>query len=341
MPTPSEIRIMHVNAGSSGSGVDITDHVLFSSARFDALSGAGIGTFSLTIKDVERDTTFFANDEVKTGDEIRLFLNDTQYYGGYIQQIGRTFAFPAVDTRVLGDVTTRYFTLRGSNYNVLFDRLVAHNPDNHYAKFDSLPGTTTAGDIVTQLWTDYTDLDTSEFNVTTYVDNVNQVRRFEDKFSFVNDGEQGIPTREEMKWISFFNGAIYYFDAEKNLHYHAPEKVFAPWGFSDRPNKRSVRSLKAAGHSWVPRTGFGNSTPPRTSPRSSMTSSCGAGQRPRRTWKATRASTSPVARTPCLRASTGVGSWESHSSASWGPRTRSMNTPRPSCRPTTQTFRPA
>ena len=247
MPLPSEIRIMHVNAGSS-FGTDITDHVLFSQCRFDALSGAGIGTFNLTIKDVERTTTFFDNDEIKVGDEIHLFLNDTQYYGGYVQQVGRTHAFPAVDTRVLGDVTARQFTLRGSNYNVLFDRLVAHDPDNHYHKLDDLPGDAIAGHLVTKLWQDYTDLDTSEFNVSAHVNNVGQAQPFEDaRWAWFNDGEQGIPAREEMKWISLYNGAIYYFDAEKNLHYHAPEKVFAPWGFSDRPNKRSVTVSQSSG----------------------------------------------------------------------------------------------
>jgi hypothetical protein len=251
MPVPSEIQIKHYQAGSSAAsaGADITDHVLFSQCRFDAMSGGGIGTFSLVLKDVERDLTFFHGDDIKTGDEIRLFLDGTLYFGGFVSQIGYTHAFPAMDTRVLGDVTARQFVLRGTNYNVLFDRLVGHNPDNHYAKLPSLPGTAIAGHLVTKLWEDYIDLNTtSMWDVTSKVDNVGQAQPHLDaRWAWLNDGEQGLPARKNMEWISLYNGAIYYWDAQKRLHYHAPEKIFAPWGFSDRPNKRSVLVSQTGG----------------------------------------------------------------------------------------------
>jgi len=239
MPTPSEISVMHRAAGFGGSGVDITDHVLFSNARFEAQSGAGIGTFTLTLKDTGRDLGFMQNDTATTGDEIMLDLDGTRYFGGYVQQVGRTFAFPVVDTTDLDDVTSRYFVLRGSNYNILFDRLVAHRDADHFHALPAEDGDTQAGDLVTKLWTDYIDTP-SGFNVSTFVDNVGRVHPYDAKWGFFNAGEQGITARQEMAWISYYNGAIYYFDANKRLHYHAPEKVFSPWGFSDRPNKRSV-----------------------------------------------------------------------------------------------------
>jgi hypothetical protein len=241
MPTPSEVEIFHVsNSGSEFSdGQNITENVLFSTAKFEAQSGAGVGTFNLTLKDVNRDLDFAYNEEINTGDLIMLDLDGTRYFGGFIQQVGRTFAFPVVDTTLLSDVKERFFALRGSNYNILFDRLVAHNDADHLHALPAEAGTTQAGTLVTKLWNDYIDKPVG-FNVTSKVDPVGRVHPYDANWGFFNGGEQGIPARQEMDWISYYNGAIYYFDANKRLHYHAPEKVFAPWGFSDRPNKRSV-----------------------------------------------------------------------------------------------------
>jgi len=241
MPTPSEIIIYHRSAESAafGLGQDITDHVLFQTARFEAQSGGGIGTFSFTIRDRDRDLSFMDDEQINTGDQILLYLDGVRVFGGYIQQVGRTFAFPVVNTVDIEDVTARYFTIRGSNFNILFDRLVGNRPADYLKAFPVEAGTTMAGTLVTKLANDYIDLPAG-FNTSLYVDDVARIHPYDADWNFVNAGEQGKTFREEMEWVRLYNAAIYYFDANKNLHFHAPEKVFAPWGFSDRPNKRSV-----------------------------------------------------------------------------------------------------
>ena len=223
MRVPSDITITY-------DGNDITDAVLFSSARFEAQANAGIGTFNITIKDPNRIHEF------TTGKEVVLSLDGYPYYGGYLTQKGSTFAFPAVDTTI--PVTTRQFQLAGVNYNALFDRLVSRNPADYTTNIPGEPGTSKAGYLVEKLAASYLDIP-SGFNTTTYVDDIGRADPDAVVFAW---NTQGTTWREQMQRISTFNGAIYYIDASKNLHYHAPESVFSRWGFSDQPNRIAVTS---------------------------------------------------------------------------------------------------
>lgn len=228
MPVPSDVTIRI-------DGIDRTDVVLYAGTRFSASANAGIGTFSMTLKDVARNQSY------TNGDIVELELDDKRYFGGFLMQTNRNFAFPVVDTTVLANVTSRQFPLRGTNYNVLFDRLVAHNPANHLVRLPLRPAGSLAGNLVKELWDDYIDLPAG-FDVTTFVDDVG-VADPQGEFAWVNGGEQGVQARREMEWVSQKNAAIWYFDADKKLHFHSPESVFARWGFSDRPNNASVSSL--------------------------------------------------------------------------------------------------
>lgn len=229
MPLPSTVKI-EVN------GVDITGSVIADSARFSAQASGGVGTFSFTVRDRDQIHSFV------TGQEVVLTLDNKRYFGGYLMQVESTFAFPVVDTSNVGAVTAREFKLTGVNYNALFDRLVVRNTSD-YLHFipDSYPPSTQAGFLVKRLVNNW--LDVPSGITTTYVDDVGNVIPDEgEDFVWVRGGEQGVSWREEMEWVSLFNGAIYYIDAAKRLHYHAPESVFSRWGFSDRPNNLTVSS---------------------------------------------------------------------------------------------------
>lgn len=224
MPVPSNVKI-------ECAGQDITNRVLYSSARFEGQANAGVGTFSLSIKDVDRTSEF------TTGDEVVLTLDGKRYYAGYLMQHGGTFAFPAVDTSVVTEVTTRQHNLTGVNYNVLFDRLVSYNHTDPKKVLTTASTSTLVGTLVKDLAGNHVDLP-SGFNTTSRVEDIGPVEP-------LNTGNwdwatPGATFREQMETVNKNYGAIYYFDASKRLHLHAPESVYSRWGFSDRPNRRTV-----------------------------------------------------------------------------------------------------
>lgn len=222
MPVPSDVEITH-------NGNYITNEVLYSSAHFSAQASAGVGTFSLQVKDVNRTLSFV------TGDTIELFLDGKKYFAGYIMQNGRVFAFPVVNTTTLANVTARQFALRGTNYNVLFDRLIVRNTANYLISMPTYPAGTMAGAAVRNLALNYLDIP-SGFDVTTHVDDVGLI----DPQGASLIANQGDTWRKSLETVSMKNGAIYYIDADKKLHFTSPESLFSPWGFSDRPNNLSV-----------------------------------------------------------------------------------------------------
>jgi hypothetical protein len=223
MAVPSNVQITY-------AGQDITSNVLYSSARFDAQASAGVGTFQFDVKDTARTLNFI------TGKEVTLLLDGKKYFSGPLMQVGRKFAFPAVDTTNLNTVTTRQFTLSGTNWNSLFDRRVTRNPQDYYHYLPARPASTTAGALLREFCEKYLDL--TGINSTTYVDDIGTSHPGEE---FLWKA-QGTTWREQMEWLSLFNGAIYYIDADKRLHYHSPDDLWAAWGFSDRPNNASVTS---------------------------------------------------------------------------------------------------
>jgi hypothetical protein len=230
----SRIAITIAPATAPGTTTEIQQYVSYRSARFDQTSNAGLGGFEFTV--VDRDQTL--GDLLVIGSHIRVHIDDSPQFGGIIMQVSRTFAFPAVDTTVVEDVTTRQFVVRGVSYNVYFDRLVARNTDDYYNALPTFAAGWGAGQLVEYLADNFLDLPTG-LNTTTYVDNVGEAEP-DGLFAWKNGGEQGIPWRTQMEWVSLKNGAVYYIDPDFYLHYHAPASVFSPWGFSDRPNNLSV-----------------------------------------------------------------------------------------------------
>jgi len=227
MPVPADVQIEY-------DGTDITDHVLYSSARFEAQASGGVGTFSFGIRDIAQEMSFV------TGKEIVLTLDNKRYYAGYLMQNGATFAFPAVDTTSVAAVTTRQFMLQGVNYNVLFDRLISYNHDDILSALDEASASTSVGELVRTLASDHVDVP-GAFNVTDQVDNIGPVLPNDtgETFDWLTPGAS---FRDQMREVTKFYGAIYYFSASKRLHLHAPENVYSRWGFSDRPNNRGVAS---------------------------------------------------------------------------------------------------
>jgi hypothetical protein len=224
-------------------GTDITQHVMASTARFDMLMGAAPGSCEMTVVDRDRTLSF------TTGKELFLKVDGQYMWGGYVTSVTRKFAFPVVDTSI--DVSQRLWVIRGVDFNILFDKRVLRNPANYLAQLPNFTGDTFDGELIEEALTSskYFDIP-SGFDVTAEVDNV--AYPFDPEIPGVNAGgdpsrigawpQQGTPMRKFFQELVSISGAVYYFAADKKLHYKALEDVEARWGFSDDPNNLGITS---------------------------------------------------------------------------------------------------
>jgi hypothetical protein len=203
------------------NGVNITNRVLFESARFTSQMAAQPGMFEITCKDPNR------TDSYVTGKEVTLEVDGALMFGGYVTQVSRTFALPAD----LVPSDARLWVLRGIDYNILFDKRVVRNPMK-YVESPEITTLSTEGELVKTLTT-YLDIPAG-FNVTSEVDDIRQWHATRHVF------QAGGTWRDEMDMIRQFSGALYYMTPTKHLRYVALEDTFSPWGFSDTPNGTST-----------------------------------------------------------------------------------------------------
>lgn len=213
-------------------GADITNRVIFESASFENLINAQPGVCEFTCLDPSQDF------DPITGDEITLEVDGVLLWGGYLTQVSRTHPFAAdlvpVDPN---DYSKRYWILRGVDFNILFDKRVVRRTANYVNSIPSIAGSTQDGAAITSLFTNYIDTPAG-FDVSTYVDDITTVSsNGTSPWSYV---QQGTKVREQMDQLTFRSAAVYYFDAAKNLHWHAIEDIESRWGFSDQPNNVAI-----------------------------------------------------------------------------------------------------
>ena len=237
--TGSIVLITYQN--DAGTHVDITSHVMFSTASFELQFSAVPGTFEITLKDPTQTLGPYVS-----GREVRLWVDGIQMFGGYVTQVSRKFAFP-VDRTDAGAsaVKTRLWTLRGVDYNILFDkRVLRFNTSLTSAGFlkqlPSFAGNRMDGDLIkNELCPKYLDL--TGFDYTTDVESVSTV--VVDPVSLTKPQawtQQGTTWRKQMEDFSQFSGAIWYIQPNKRLLFKALESMESRWGFSDVPNKRPI-----------------------------------------------------------------------------------------------------
>ena len=122
-PISSVIQIMY-------DGGDITQYVLFDSARFECQSNPVSGTCSFTVKDEDRSLSF------SVGKEVYLFVDGIKLFGGIVMRVGRQFAFPVDNTANLDAVKTRQWAIEAVDFNTWFDKLVIRNPADYLKSID-------------------------------------------------------------------------------------------------------------------------------------------------------------------------------------------------------------
>lgn len=216
MPTRSSITITY-------DGTDITHMVMFSSASFELSANATPGRFSFRIKDESRTASF------QIGKKVELTIDGKKLFGGYLWIIKRTYAFPVVDTTTIADVDERIFELQGSDYNILFDKLVINDSDDYTRVIKVDEGWD--NEVIERL-APFIDAP-GEFDWTTYVNPIAELGIDDDttKFPFPT---QGTKFRDVMEGLRTRSAATYYIDADMKLHWTAVGDTEHPWGFTDR-----------------------------------------------------------------------------------------------------------
>lgn len=205
------------------ASVNITADVIFASASFEQLFGGAPGTFEITVRDPNRTHSF------TTGAEISLTCDGVKMFGGYITQVSMGHMAPAADTTNLSTYQLRTWTLRGSDYNIIFDKRVWRNTSDYLSVITVTDATD--GGILRDLVTNYTDC--SDFTTTGILDIVTMPTPG-DKV------QQGTTLRSEFTSLSFFGAAAWYIDASKNFVYIPFEDAEKRWGFSDQPNNAAI-----------------------------------------------------------------------------------------------------
>lgn len=215
MATSSTISITY-------DGSEISQYVVFKTATFDMNANAAPGRFSFVVKDTTRSLTF------QPGKEVILTIDGQRLFGGFVFVVKRLFAFPVVDTSDINDVTARQWHISGSDYNILFDKLVLNNPSNytkalnHSRDYDD--------NLIKNYLSNYVDVPAG-FDWTSRVKRIKKVGTSRDGYDFPT---QGTKFREAMEDFRKRTGATYFIDANMRLNFHAVAQSQHTWGLTDK-----------------------------------------------------------------------------------------------------------
>lgn len=202
-------------------GVDRTSSCLVHETNFEQSMGAEPGTFQISIKDPEQNLSFI------TGKEITLDIDGQRQFGGYITQVSMGHFFDADDTGDVDSYTKRKWTLRGPDYNIIFDKRIVRNT-NDYTQHINLTDQYD-GALLRRIVNDYADM--ADYT-TSGIEDIAEI-----------DGdviEQGSKLRKWFEQYQTFGGAVWYAGPSKNLIYVPFEDVEKRWGFSDTPNNDAI-----------------------------------------------------------------------------------------------------
>lgn len=230
MPVSSIIEITY-------DATPIQTSVIFSTVSFEAQLSAVPGTFEFEVKDPDQVFSFV------TGKEVTMSTDGELMFGGYVTQVTRKFAFPVVDTVTPSSdqVKQRIWTLRGVDYNILFDKLVLRNTADYLSQLPTQADTEYDDTLIEYMFANFVDMPAG-FDTTTLVGRVAQPIPAVDQpdTPYFAYKQQGTKLRDQMDEFALICGAIYYFNAAKELVYRAVENSEAKWGFADVPNYRVV-----------------------------------------------------------------------------------------------------
>jgi hypothetical protein len=209
-------------------GVDVTGDVNFAKSQFTQNAKTGAGTFEMLLYGVQ---TFDG------GEEVHVEIDDFRTFGGYVMSVEAVYIFEA-------DATWTGTVLRGTDFNVLFDRLFAYNKPSvtgsggRYVNWKSFAKGTYDDTIIKKVFGSYVDLPPG-FDYLSYVDRVG-VAAIEEPWAMPTAGSS---VRQTMASLSQVTTSVWWIDPYLALHNHPRTKLTAPYPITDGQGGISSKEL--------------------------------------------------------------------------------------------------
>jgi len=226
------------NATQPEAWEDITGDIIWSQTEFTQAARTGPGNFRITLKG--------NHPEFRAGEEIHVAVDDFRVFGGYVTTVERGFFF--------ADAVEPKTVLYGTDYNILFDRLVPRNYASElaghydtrmsagkYLNWEEFPQGTLDSAIFEKVFEEYLlpDLPLG-FD---YTNGVNDIDTPAPESPWVMP-TAGSALRLTMQSVSQITSGIWSIDPYMVLQYHDRGTVTAPYPVTDGLGGISSRNLK-------------------------------------------------------------------------------------------------
>ena len=217
--------------------VDITGDCIWSQTDFTQMARTGPGTFTITMKG--------PHPEFVGGEEIHFEIDDLRVFGGWVSSVEKGYFFDAA----IAPKTV----LHGTDYNILFDRLVVRNwpwefANHHktggnagpYRNWPAFKKGTMDDAMIEYVFGNYLlpdlpmgfDYETGVFPIATPAPESSWVMT-----------DPGSPARVFMQSVSQITSGVWCIDPYMVLQYHDRETVTAPYPLTDGLGGISSRAL--------------------------------------------------------------------------------------------------
>jgi hypothetical protein len=217
--------------------VDITGDCIWSQTDFTQMARTGPGTFTITMKG--------AHPEFVGGEEIHFEIDDLRVFGGWVSSVEKGYFFDAA--------VAPKTVLHGTDYNILFDRLVVRNwpwefANHHktggnagpYRNWPAFKKGTMDDAMIEYVFQTYLlpdlpmgfDYETGVFPIATPAPESPWVMP-----------DPGSPARVFMQSVSQITSGVWCIDPYMVLQYHDRETVTAPYPLTDGLGGISCRAL--------------------------------------------------------------------------------------------------
>lgn len=218
---------------------DITGDVIWNACEFTQVARTGPGSFLITLKG--------SHPEYMGGEQIHFSIDDLRVFGGWVTTVERGYFF--------SDSAQPKTILRGTDFNILFDRLAVRNYPwelahgsqmmmGPYGRWPDFPKDTLDKDMIDKVFGTYVlpDLPMG-FDYQTGV---------ESYLTPAPVSPWAMPTsgsalRVFMQSVSQITTAVWYIDQYMVLRYHDRGKITAPYPLTDGIGGISSRGLTVAG----------------------------------------------------------------------------------------------
>jgi hypothetical protein len=217
---------------------DITGDVIWNACEFTQMARTGPGSFMITLKG--------AHPEYKGGEEIHFTIDDLRVFGGWVTTVERGYFF--------SDYAQPKTILRGTDFNILFDRLAVRNYPwefahgnrmmmGDYGMWPAFEQGTMDSVMIDKVFGTYVlpDLPMG-FD---YKTGVEAVATPAPVTSWVMP-TSGSGLRRFMQSVGQITSAVWYIDPYMVLQYHDRMKVTAPYPLTDGLGGISSRGLSVS-----------------------------------------------------------------------------------------------